>query len=156
MSDFTERPSGLSYTNYNNRCIKAYLEETDCDAHLAMTSIITKLIPGYLREKAITEIVSLLMGYTFIKPSYMGKATLNIADGDTFDEEEGKRLAKERVLEKYHKDFDGKMIYALNMLRTFCAGVEHYCRKHNIDIDYVPTVSDIELKIYDSGRKARK
>lgn len=154
MSDFTERPSGLSYTNYNNRCIKAYLEGTACDAHLAMTSIITKLIPGYLREEAVTEIVSLLMGYTFIDDTYTGKATLNIADGDTFDEEAGKRIAKRRILNKYHKDFDGKMTYALNMLRTFCAGTEHYCKKHNIDIEEVPSVSEIERKIYDSGKKA--
>lgn len=153
------RPSGLNYIVYNNRCVKAKLEDTYCDAYKALRSIISKLhkpFQQFPQEEMITDFTWSLLNFQGIKSSYTGKATVNLSDGDTFEEETGKSLAKKRVLDAYHKDFDSSMCYALENLRTICAGLEHYCTKHNIDFSEVPQVEQIENKIYNSGYKANK
>lgn len=155
----SQRPSGLQYTIYNNRCVKARLEDTYFDAHKALRSIIRKTFKplSYLCQKErVDDLALVLLNFQPIKGSYTGKATVNLSDGDTFDLETGKSLAKKRVLDAYHKDFDSSMCEALKNLRTLVAGVEHYCAKHNIDISNIPQTEQIKNKIYNSGYKASK
>lgn len=157
----SQRPSGLNYSIYNDRCVKAKLEDTYCDAYKALRSVVAKVHKPFqylpkIQEEDITNFTWALLDFRGIKPSYTGKATVNLSDGDIFDEETGKSLAKKRVLDAYHKDFDASMCYALESLRTLIAGVEHYCEKHNIDISGVPNAYEIRNKIYNSGYKMNK
>lgn len=158
----SQRPSGLTYSTYNNRCVKARLNDTFCDAYKALRSIISKVYKPFQydyfnnQEERLTDFVWSLLDFKGIKPYYTSKATVNVSDGDVFNLETGKSIAKKRLLDSYHKDFDASMCKALENLRTLCAGVEHYCVKHNIDISNVPRVGQIGDKIYNSGYNVNK
>ena len=47
------------------------------------------------------------------------KATVICNPGDTFNEEEGKNKARERVVAKYHKDYNRAMNAAIEILESF-------------------------------------
>lgn len=143
--------SGIRYEVFNNRCVKAKLPKTFCDAHSAICSILNKANPDFESDDEIVTVAGVLLPEFGMQGEYTAKATVNVADGDSFDIEIGKNLAKRRLLDKYHKDFDRSMKKALLKARTFVAALEHYCEKHNIDFKNVPSERDIEDKIYFSG-----
>lgn len=75
---------------------------------------------------------------------YTAKSKLNVAAGDTFDEEEGKRIARERVLDKYHGDLNAALCAYLQDAREIVARLENYMLKHNID--YSSALTEDEIK----------
>ena len=75
---------------------------------------------------------------------YMAKSKLNVAAGDTFNEEEGKRIARERVLDKYHGDLNAALCAYLQDAREIVARLENYMLKH--DIDYSSALTEAEIK----------
>lgn len=75
---------------------------------------------------------------------YTAKSKLNVAAGDTFDEEEGKRIARERVLDKYHSDLNEALCAYLQDARELVARLENYMLKHNID--YSSALTEDEIK----------
>lgn len=80
----------------------------------------------------------------FLNPTYKAKSKLNVAAGDTFDEEEGKRIARERVLDKYHEDLNSALCAYLQDARELVARLENYMLKH--DIDYSSAMTEAEIK----------
>ena len=79
-----------------------------------------------------------------IRDRYNGVAKVNTAEGDIYSEEEGKNVAYEKVMKKYHKNLDSNLRVFLADVRNLAAGVEHYLDKKNVDYSNVPTVEDVK------------
>lgn len=150
------RPNGLSFTNYNDRCIKAKLQNTEMDGFKAISSIVDKATGRSLPVECIAEVAVLLADGYVLESSYEGKSQVNIADGDVFDLDLGYDIAKNRCLDKYHKDFDALICKALERARTLTVAITRYCEKHKINIENVPSEKEIHDKVYLSGCKAGK
>lgn len=86
--------------------------------------------------------------YNFMKDTYECKAKCNTDDGDTFDLETGKKIARERVLERYHRDLDKSMQEFLKQIRVLEAHTLKYMDKHNIEVVGVPTTEEIYEKSF--------
>lgn len=133
-----EGRSTITYRTFaSGGVVKAELGDTTFDA----ASLIARLV-----DKADMKTIGLEGIYTdvLLDSVYRGKARANMAEGDTFNEEIGKEMAKGRALEKYHRAMDRKVRMLLNDARRLVATVEHYCEKKSIDISDVPTVEDIK------------
>ena len=83
-----------------------------------------------------------------MKDTYECKAKCNTEDGDTFDLETGKKIARERVLERYHRDLDKSMQEFLKQIRVLEAHTLKYMDKHGIDVVGVPTTEEIYEKSF--------
>lgn len=91
-----------------------------------------------------TDPVFCIDGVRMLNEDYMAKSKLNVAAGDTFDEEEGKRIARERVLDKYHDDLNEALCAYLQDARELVARLENYMLKH--DIDYSSAMTEAQIK----------
>ena len=85
-----------------------------------------------------------------MRDRYNGVAKVNTADGDVYNEEEGKNVAYEKVMKKYHKNLDSNLRVFLADVRGLAAGVEHYLDKKNVDYSNVPTVEDVKKSRFTS------
>lgn len=82
--------SNIKYSvNKDKKTCVCYLDDCECDIYSTLT----------LEEKKLFEAFDI---DPRIKNCYVGKA--KCADGDVFDEEYGKALARKRMLRKYHWD----------------------------------------------------
>lgn len=75
---------------------------------------------------------------------FTAKSKLNVAEGDTYDENVGKKLAQERVLSKYHKGLNRALCRALAEYRELVARLEHYMDKQGIERGHVMTIAEIK------------
>lgn len=75
---------------------------------------------------------------------FTAKSKLNVAEGDTYDENVGKKLAQERVLSKYHKSLNRALCCALAEYRELVARLEHYMDKQGIERGHVMTIAEIK------------
>ena len=75
---------------------------------------------------------------------FTAKSKLNVAEGDTYDENVGKKLAQERVLNKYHRDLNKALCRALAEYRELVARLEHYMDKQGIERGHVMTITEIK------------
>ena len=91
-------------------------------------------------------------GVRMLDDYYVAKSKLNGAAGDTFNEEEGKRIARERVLDKYHSDLNAALCAYLQDAREIVARLENYMLKHNIDDSSALTEEEIKWSKL-SGKK---
>lgn len=91
-----------------------------------------------------TNPVFSIYGVRMLDEYYVAKSKLNVAAGDTFNEEEGKRVARERVLDKYHGDLNAALCAYLQDAREVVARMENYMLKH--DIDYSGVLTEAEIK----------
>lgn len=144
------RSKGMQYTSYNERKVVARLENTTDDALAAISSIFYKR--GSRMPSTLTAL--LLDGDWRMKKNYMGMAKLRLPD--VFDEDTGKQMAKRRCLDNYHKDFDSIICRAIYNLRRYLVSLQVYAEKHNIDTYRVPTMDEIKVQVYDSGKMAKK
>lgn len=85
-----------------------------------------------------------------MRDRYNGVAKVNTADGDVYSEEEGKNVAYEKVMKKYHKNLDSNLRVFLADVRNLAAGVEHYLDKKGVDYSTVPTVEDVKKSRFTS------
>ena len=79
-----------------------------------------------------------------LAPEFTAKSKLNVAEGDTYDENVGKKLAQERVLNKYHKSLNRALCCALAEYRELVARLEHYMDKQGIERGHVMTIAEIK------------
>lgn len=91
-----------------------------------------------------TNPVFSINGVRMLDEYYVAKSKLNVAASDTFNEEEGKRIARERVLDKYHADLNEALCAYLQDAREIVARLENYMLKHNID--YSSALTEDEIK----------
>ena len=75
---------------------------------------------------------------------FTAKSKLNVAEGDIYDENVGKKLAQERVLYKYHKSLNKALCCALAEYRELVARLEHYMDKQGIERGHVETIAEIK------------
>lgn len=92
----------------------------------------------------------------WLKPEYNATVKVNIADGDVWDELRGQEEARKKVMAKYHRDFDKKMVHLLNELHKFEAGLLHYSKKHYIKLEGVVSPAEYEEKMYSMSEKPEK
>lgn len=112
----------------------AILEDCELDAYHIVAKITSNC----------TDPVFGINGVRMLNADYMAKSKLNVAAGDTFDEEEGKRIARERVLNKYHGDLNKTLCAYLQDAREIVARLENYMLKH--DIDYSSALTEYDIK----------
>lgn len=92
----------------------------------------------------------------WLKPEYNATVKVNVTDGDVWDEVRGQEEARKKVMAKYHRDFDKKMVYLLNELHKFEAGLLHYSKKHYIKLDGVVSPAEYEEKMFSMPEKPEK
>ena len=92
----------------------------------------------------------------WLKPEYNATVKVNVADGDVWDELRGQEEARKKVMAKYRRDFDMKMVHLLNELHKFEAGLLHYSKKHYIKLDGVMSPAEYEEKMYSMTEKPEK
>ena len=92
----------------------------------------------------------------WLKPEYNATVKVNVADGDVWDEVRGQEEARKKVMAKYHRDFDKKMVHLLNELHKFEAGLLHYSKKHYIKLDGVMSPAEYEGKMFNMPEKPEK
>ena len=83
---------------------------------------------------------------------FTAKSKLNVAQGDVYDMQHGKDLAQERVLEKYHRQLNKKLMTFLADARELVARTEHYLEKHDIDYSDVMSVETIKETKLSGGK----
>lgn len=81
---------------------------------------------------------------TKLAPEFTAKSKLNVAEGDIYNENVGKKLAQERVLSKYHKSLNKALCCALAEYRELVARLEHYMDKQGIERGHVMTIAEIK------------
>lgn len=62
---------------------------------------------------------------------------------DTIDEEVGKKIVQQKLLDAYHADFDKAMVNILTHLTHSIARVKKYCYEQDIDISDVPMILEL-------------
>lgn len=93
-------------------------------------------------------------GYAMLmEPEYNATVKVNTADGDVWDELRGQEEARKKVMSKYHRAFDKKMVYLLNELHKFEAGLLHYSKKHYIKLEGVVSPAEYEEKMFNMPEK---
>lgn len=113
------------------------------NSHLDAVSICNKLIESADLKVCDVHLSSPDMLMEF---SYGGRARANTKDGDIFDENTGKDIARKKALDKYHRAYDSRLCLLLNDLRSLVATVEYYCEKKKIDTSSVDTVDGMKQK----------
>ena len=140
MANSMRPGSGIQYEIFNDKVVRATLENTDYDAERSICKILCN-VP--------TSVINFMVKPRFsgcceMANSYVGKAKVNTDEGDTFDYEVGSKLARERCLDKYHKAFDSRVVWALEDARSLVAWIEHYAEKKNIDTSGVVSVDELK------------
>jgi hypothetical protein len=59
-------------------------------------------------QKTMDEFGGCMIRHQYLMPAQF-KAKVKLAEGDVYDEEKGKQLAKEKLMKKYYKAFDARM-----------------------------------------------
>lgn len=86
-----------------------------------------------------------------LRPLYRGTAKVN-PEYDQPNQEVGEELARERALEKYHRDFDRKFNYAMERLAALEARFLHYAERHQVNLDYRDSDYFLNLMRQGGGR----
>lgn len=141
------RPEGLSYRQFAGPGItKANLNGVSENFAQVVNKIINNInSPFYVGSYKL-----------WLKPEYNATVKVNVTEGDVWDELRGQEEARKKVMTKYHRDFDKKMVYLLNELHKFEAGLLHYSKKHYIKLDGVMSPAEYEKKMFSMPDKPEK
>ena len=86
-----------------------------------------------------------------LRPLYRGVAKVN-PEYDQPNQEVGEELARERALEKYHRDFDRKFNFVMERLAALEARFLHYAERHQVELDYRDSDYFLNLMRQGGGR----
>ena len=109
-----------------------------------LENIIWKLVINNSRYLGFIGINSTESEDLMMSDRYRGVAKVNSAEGDVYDEDEGKTVAYKKVMNKYHKNLDSRLRKFLADVRGLLAGVEHYLDKKGVDYSNVPSVDELK------------
>lgn len=126
--------SSFKYEAYNDKIVKAVLMDTRDD----FDNVAEKIF-----DRANTESFYVVGLAPYMNETYVGKAKVNFDDGDMFDFDTGKEIARKRCLEKYHKAFDKRMCQLLYDARKLEATIEFYAKKKGVNLSSVPNVEEV-------------
>lgn len=131
---------GFQYKIYPEAGVtRAELSDTELDAFKVLIKLFSTLSTKYVGfEETKFYVENALM-----KPNYRGTSRPLFSEGETYDEDVGIKVAREKALFKYHRDFDRIISGALSDARILCANLERYCDKNGIDTSSVPSVQEI-------------
>lgn len=138
------RPEGLSYRQFAGPGItKASLYGVAGNFYRAVDKIAMNTTDAfYVSDYAM-----------LMEPEYNATVKVNTADGDVWDELRGQEEARKKVMSKYHRAFDKKMVYLLNELHKFEAGLLHYSKTHYIKLVGVVSPAEYEEKMFSMPEK---
>lgn len=114
----------------------------------AFVNLATRLVDENCSYMSFSPPLFTNAGYVFMKDSYTGVAKVNTEDGDTYSSEVGKQVAKEKAVDKFHKDLSKRIVDFHNDVIRLAAALEHYMDKHDVDYSFTPTISDIKTTKY--------
>lgn len=138
------RPEGLSYRQFAGPGItKASLSGVGDNFLRAVDKITMNTTDAFFVNS-----YEMLM-----EPEYNATVKVNTADGDAWDELRGQEEARKKVMSKYHRAFDKKMVYLLNELHKFEAGLLHYSKTHYIKLNGVVSPAEYEEKMFSMSKK---
>lgn len=140
----SSRPEGLSYRQFAGPGI------TKASLNGVSENFINTV---YKINKNTNHTVCLNATDFWLEPEYNATVKVNVADGDVWDELRGQEEARKKVMAKYHRDFDKKMVHLLNELHKFEAGLLHYSKKHYIKLEGVVSPAEYEEKMYSMPEK---
>lgn len=86
-----------------------------------------------------------------LRPLYRGVAKVN-PEYDQPNQEVGEELARERAMEKYHRDFDRKFNFVMERLAALEARFLHYAERHQVELDYRDSDYFLDLMRQGGGR----
>lgn len=141
------RPEGLSYRQFAGPGI----------TKASLYGVSENFIATVDKINENTNHAVFLNGTDFwLKPEYNATVKVNVTDGDVWNEVRGQEEARKKVMAKYHRDFDKKMVYLLNELHKFEAGLLHYSKKHYIKLEGVVSPAEYEEKMFSMPEKPEK
>ena len=133
---------GLSFTHYPHAgVVKAKLNGVENNVMIAISKLCrnhSKYLNCYYDDRLV------------MSNQFNGKSRANYSMGDSFVQQYGEDLARERCMKKYHKNFDSRMRSFLEDVRTLLGAVEHYCDVVGIDYSDVDSVAEIRAKRFNN------
>mgnify|MGYP005801860793 CR=1 FL=1 len=119
-------PDGLTYETYDGgRITKATLAGTELNVYMTVSRLCKD--SGFYPNLDLDDIQ--------LRPLYRGVAKVN-PEYDQPNQEVGEELARERAMEKYHRDFDRKFNFVMEQLAALEARFLHYAERHQVELDY--------------------
>ena len=119
-------PDGLTYETYDEgRITKATLAGTEFNVYLTLDRLCED--SGFCACFDLEDLQ--------LRSLYRGVAKVNL-EYDQPNQEVGEELARERALEKYHRDFDRKFNFVMERLAALEARFLHYAERHQVNLDY--------------------
>ena len=138
-------PDGLTYETYDGgRITKATLAGTEFNVYLTLDRLCedSGFYPGFGHD-GIQDLQ--------LRPLYRGVAKVN-PEYDLPNKEVGEELARERAMEKYHRDFDRKFNFVMERLAALEARFLHYAERHQVELDYRDSDYFLDLMRQGGGR----
>lgn len=138
-------PDGLTYETYDEgRITKATLAGTEFNVLQTVVRLCED--SGFCPSFGLDGIPDL-----HLRPLYRGTAKVN-PEYDQPNQEVGEELARERAMEKYHRDFDRKFNYVMEWLAALEARFLHYAERHQVELDYRDSDYFLNLMRQGGGR----
>lgn len=109
-----------------------------------LENIIRKLVVNNSKYLGFIGVNSTESKDLMMSDRYRGIAKVNSAEGDVYDETEGKTVAYKKVMRKYHKNLDSRLRLFLADVRGLLAGIEYYLDKKGVDYSKVPSVDELK------------
>lgn len=135
-------PDGLTYETYDGgRITKATLAGTELNVYLTIARLCED--SGFCPSFDFDDLQ--------LRPLYRGVAKVN-PEYDQPNQEVGEELARERALEKYHRDFDRKFNFVMERLAALEARFLHYAERHQVNLDYRDSDYFLDLMRQGGGR----
>lgn len=135
-------PDGLTYETYDGgRITKATLSGVHMNVYLTLQRL--------FKDSSFWPVFD--TDELQLRPLYRGVAKVN-PEYDQPDPQVGEELARERALEKYHRDFDRKFNLIMERLAALEAKLLHYAERHQVDLDYRDVDYFLDLMRQGGGR----
>lgn len=138
-------PDGLTYETYDEgRITKATLAGTEFNVYRTVARLCAD--SGLCLSFDPDDIQDIKL-----RPLYRGTAKVN-PEYDQPNKEVGEELARERAMEKYHRDFDRKFNFVMERLAALEARFLHYAERHQVELDYRDSDYFLDLMRQGGGR----
>lgn len=115
----------ITYEEFPNGVVKATISRC---RHDALDKINRKFVATVTSAIEISDAWSSAAEKYFMKNTYYAIARCD--KDDVYSFEEGKKLAKKRLAEKYNKSMDKRINLFLKHIQQMCSNTEEYVSKH--------------------------
>ena len=112
----------------------------------AFSSLAEKLVEDET-DITLDEMTKLYPPYQ-LHSTYTGVSKVNENEGDMYDPQVGRDIAKSKAIDKFQRAMKGNLRYLLAELNRAVASVEHYMDIHGINYDDVINVHHVKATKY--------